>query len=143
MLQGTGTGGAAATVDELRRSGMQSSYAATVAHARNIEQLSWNELGADLVFYGLPWTMETLEILFPGASRLFDADNTLIRERLDAYFDCGGDTRRAAAQLAVHRTTLYYRLDRAQQLLGEDWAQGERRAGLQLALRLAMLIRNT
>ena len=141
-LHGTGTGGAASSLDELRRSGMQSGYAATVAHARNIEQLNWNELGADLVFYGLPWTMETLEILFPGASRLFDADNTLIRESLDAYFDCGGDTRRAAAQLAVHRTTLYYRLDRAQQLLGEDWAQGARRAGLQLALRLAMLIRN-
>ncbi|QSE94903.1 helix-turn-helix domain-containing protein [Rhodococcus pseudokoreensis] len=143
MLRGTGVGAAASDLDDLRRSGMQSSYAASIAHARKVEQLSWNELGADLVFYGLPWTTDTLEILFPGASRLFDADNSLIRESLDAYFDCGGDTRRAAAQLAVHRTTLYYRLDRAQQLLGEDWAQGERRAGLQLALRLAMLIRNT
>ncbi|MCZ4588330.1 hypothetical protein O4328_32485 [Rhodococcus opacus] len=52
-LHGTGTGGAASNLDELRRSGMQSGYAATVAHARNVEQLSWNELGADLVFYGL------------------------------------------------------------------------------------------
>ncbi|MFC9556368.1 PucR family transcriptional regulator [Rhodococcus sp. NPDC056960] len=141
-LLATGAGQTASTLDELRLSGMHSRYAATVAHARNVEQLSWNELGADVVFYGLPWTMETLEILFPGASRLLDADNSLIRESLDAYFDCGGDTRRAAGRLSVHRTTLYYRLDRAQQLLGEGWAQGERRAGLELALRLAMLIRN-
>ncbi|MFC0450156.1 PucR family transcriptional regulator [Rhodococcus jostii] len=143
MLYGTGTGSAASSLPELRQSGEQSSYAATVAHTRTVDQLGWDELGADIVFYGLPWTTNTLDILFPGASRLLEAGNTLIRESLDAYFDCGGDTRRAAARLAIHRTTLYYRLDRAREFLGPEWQQGERRYGLQSALRLAMLIRNS
>ncbi|MEN0137121.1 MAG: helix-turn-helix domain-containing protein, partial [Rhodococcus sp. (in: high G+C Gram-positive bacteria)] len=142
VLYGTGIGGAASDLDGLRRSWQQSEYAATVAHTRAVEQLSWGELGPDLAFFGVPWTTDTLEGLFPGVSRLLAPENRAIREGLDAYFDCGGDTRQAAKQLAVHRTTLYYRLDRARELLGDDWERGERRYGLQFALRLAMLIRN-
>ena len=141
MLYGTGTGSAATSLTQLPRSGEESAYAATMAHTRRVEHLAWAQLGADIAFFGLPWTTDTLEILFPGAARLLEPENRLIRESLDAYFDCGGDTRLAAAQLAIHRTTLYYRLDRAKELLGKDWHHGERRYGLQSALRLAQLIR--
>ena len=142
VVYGTGTGSPASDLDELRQSALQAAYAVRVAHARKTAQLSWSDLGTDLVFFGVPWTPATLEILFPGAMRLLDPDNALICEGLEAYLECGGDTRKAATRLAVHRTTLYYRLDRARELLGTGWEHGERRTGLHPALRLAMLLRN-
>lgn len=42
----------------------------------------------------------------------------------------------AAEELHVHRTTLYYRLDRIKELTGADLRDGATRTDLQLALRL-------
>jgi DNA-binding PucR family transcriptional regulator len=51
--------------------------------------------------------------------------------------DLGGDITAAAEALRVHRTTLYYRLDRIQELTGVDLRAGVGRTDLQLALWLA------
>ena len=54
-----------------------------------------------------------------------------------AVLDLGGDVAAAAEALRVHRTTLYYRLDRIQELTGVDLRAGHGRTDLQLALWLA------
>ena len=57
-----------------------------------------------------------------------------------AYLDHAGNVQRAAAELAVHRQTLYYRLQRIQALTGLDLADGQDRLRLHLALTLAPLV---
>lgn len=137
-----GIGPPARDVEELRSSWRRSTFAAAVAHGRGVEQLSWSDLGCDLAFFGLPWVADTVESLSPGVTPLLSSENRVLRETLETYLDCGGDTLAAATRLSVHRTTLYYRLGRVRDILGEDWSHGTRRVGLHLALRLAWLMRS-
>jgi DNA-binding PucR family transcriptional regulator len=51
--------------------------------------------------------------------------------------DLGGDVAAAAQLLHIHRTTLYYRLDKITELTGVDLRDGARRTDLQVALWLA------
>jgi len=51
--------------------------------------------------------------------------------------DLGGDVAAAAGRLYIHRTTLYYRLDRIADLIGVDLRHSAERTDLQLALWLA------
>ena len=51
--------------------------------------------------------------------------------------DCGGDIARAAARLHIHRTTLYYRIERIEALTGVNLKASPQRDDLHMALRLA------
>ena len=58
-----------------------------------------------------------------------------------AYLDHAGNVQRAAAQMGVHRQTLYYRLRRIEELTGLDLTDGRDRLRLHLAVTLAPLVR--
>ena len=51
--------------------------------------------------------------------------------------DNGGDVTASAAELHIHRTTLYYRLDRIEALTGVNLRLAAGRDDLHLALQLA------
>ena len=51
--------------------------------------------------------------------------------------DHGGDVTAAAAELHIHRTTLYYRLERIETLIGVNLRTGPARDDLHMALLLA------
>ncbi|PWI07441.1 PucR family transcriptional regulator [Streptomyces sp. NWU339] len=53
----------------------------------------------------------------------------------ETYLDCAGQAGRTAAELGVHRQTLYYRLSRVEQLTGLDLDDGEDRLLLHMALK--------
>jgi DNA-binding PucR family transcriptional regulator len=55
---------------------------------------------------------------------------------LGTFLDCAGDVRRTAAELRVHRTTLYHRLSRVEQISGLSLRDGRDRLLMHLALRL-------
>ncbi|MDK0522442.1 PucR family transcriptional regulator [Streptomyces sp. ML-6] len=57
----------------------------------------------------------------------------------EVFLDCAGQASRTAAELGVHRQTLYYRLSRIQQLTGLDLNDGEDRLLLHMALKTARL----
>nr|BFD82526.1 helix-turn-helix domain-containing protein [Streptomyces sp. Xyl84] len=57
----------------------------------------------------------------------------------EVYLDCAGQAGRTAAELGVHRQTLYYRLSRVEQLTGLDLDDGEDRLLLHMALKAARL----
>ncbi|MFI1166779.1 PucR family transcriptional regulator [Streptomyces sp. NPDC020801] len=57
----------------------------------------------------------------------------------EVYLDCAGQAGRAAAELGIHRQTLYYRLSRVEQLTGLDLDDGEDRLLLHMALKAARL----
>ncbi|NSL42838.1 CdaR family transcriptional regulator, partial [Streptomyces sp. 8P21H-1] len=53
----------------------------------------------------------------------------------EAYLDCAGQAGRTAADLGIHRQTLYYRLSRVERLTGLDLDDGEARLLLHMALK--------
>ena len=55
---------------------------------------------------------------------------------LSTFLDCAGEAQRTAAQLRIHRTTLYYRLSRIEQISGLSLRDGRDRLLAHLALRL-------
>ncbi len=60
---------------------------------------------------------------------------------LETYLDHAGDVKSTAAELWLHRTTLYYRLRRIEEVAGVDLNRGEDRLLCHVALRLSRLQR--
>lgn len=65
--------------------------------------------------------------------------HTELARTAEVFLDCAGQAGRAAAELGIHRQTLYYRLTRVQQLTGLDLSDGEDRLLLHMALKSARL----
>ncbi|MFH8453984.1 PucR family transcriptional regulator [Streptomyces fungicidicus] len=57
-------------------------------------------------------------------------------ETLCRYFDCGGNYAETAESLAIHRSTLRYRLQRIREISGHDLTDVEDRLNLQVATRV-------
>ena len=91
---------------------------------------SWPELGAWRQVAALPGPDPALAPLL--------ADPVLTRTA-DVWLDCAGSPQRAAAELCIHRQTLYYRLGRVEELTGLDLADGADRLALHLGVRAARL----
>uniref|UniRef100_UPI002F91BB5D helix-turn-helix domain-containing protein n=1 Tax=Streptomyces sp. NBC_01001 TaxID=2903713 RepID=UPI002F91BB5D len=61
-------------------------------------------------------------------------------ETLSRYFDCGGNYDETAECLAIHRSTLRYRLQRIRDISGNDLANVEDRLNLQVATRVWKIV---
>jgi PucR C-terminal helix-turn-helix domain/GGDEF-like domain len=97
----------------------------------------WGELGADRLLAGLPG--DALEDLPAGVRTLLAGGHEQLVETLETYLDHAGDAKATAAALHVHRTSLYYRLHRIEELAAVDLSSGEDRLVCHMALRLARL----
>ncbi|MET8228169.1 PucR family transcriptional regulator [Streptomyces sp. NPDC004082] len=74
---------------------------------------------------------------------LIDYDSrhhTVMVKTLSQYFDCGGNYDETAESLAIHRSTLRYRLQRIRDISGSDLANVENRLNLQVATRIWKII---
>lgn len=67
--------------------------------------------------------------------REHQASGQMLLATLETYLDLAGDAQRTATALHLHRTTLYYRLRRAAEILGLDLADGMTRTRLHLELK--------
>ena len=99
----------------------------------------WAGLGAYAAFQNLYRDPAAPERICPGVSALLDPRASTYRETLRCYLDCAGQAPQAAGKLHIHRTTLYWRLARAAELVPLDLHQGGDRLKLHLALTLADL----
>ncbi|WP_284025180.1 helix-turn-helix domain-containing protein [Arthrobacter sp. zg-Y1219] len=139
-----GSGGRADTLEETAQSYQQARTALQAVRrdrSRYGRSAAWNDLGADRILLQLP--LETMSgfDLSPGIQRLFAAKNAeMLVESVRAYLDAGGNAVEASRVLHVHRSTLYYRLDRAAEVSGLDFADGKLQRELHLELRVADLI---
>lgn len=98
----------------------------------------WDALGAYRVVWQLDRDGVTLEALHDGLPALLDAPARLDLPRtLEAFLDRGGEVQATAAALFLHRTTLYHRLQRIEELIGTSLTDGHQRTMLHLALKLA------
>ena len=138
-----GIGGAA---EELKRAWISYSQALTAVRGARLLPLldrigRWDELGSYAVLLQLPDDALT-PALVPGALRaLLEHDKAprLVRT-LRAFLDHGGSIPRTAAELHLHRTSLYYRLAQIHEITGMDLDDGDHRLQLHIGLRVADLV---
>ncbi|MEV5340007.1 helix-turn-helix domain-containing protein [Streptomyces sp. NPDC052676] len=75
----------------------------------------------------------------PVVTPLLSPTHQELARTAETYLDCAGQAGRTAAELGIHRQTLYYRLSRVEQLTGLDLDDGEDRLLLHMALKAARL----
>ncbi|SFO82426.1 PucR family transcriptional regulator [Amycolatopsis rubida] len=100
----------------------------------------WNELGP----YGLLLKLSADDLAdaaeVPALAALEQEDNHQVLVRtLETFFDHGGNIRRTAEALKIHRATLYQRLKRVEQVTGRTLGNGDDRLTLHLGLKLRTL----
>jgi DNA-binding PucR family transcriptional regulator len=111
--------------------------ASLLPHLRPIA--SWPELGVYALLAELPLERLDRSAVHPGIRALRDQDPVLA-ETLELFLDRAGDTRTVAEQLAVHRATVYHRIERVQAITGLDLEDGETRLVAHLSLKLLRLL---
>ncbi|MEU7165127.1 helix-turn-helix domain-containing protein, partial [Streptomyces morookaense] len=95
----------------------------------------WERIGAYRVLTALP-PDRTAD---PAVRPLLARTHTELARTAEVFLDCAGQAGRAAAALGIHRQTLYYRLNRVEQLTGLDLDDGEDRLLLHLSLKASRL----
>ncbi|MDQ1048807.1 helix-turn-helix domain-containing protein [Streptomyces sp. V4I2] len=95
----------------------------------------WSSIGPYRLLTSLP--PETAHD--PAVRALLSPTHHELARTAEVYLDCAGQAGRTAAELGIHRQTLYYRLSRVEQLTGLDLDDGEDRLLLHMALKGARL----
>ena len=106
---------------------------AVVRAGAELDPVSWDALGAWRLVVEAPDDL-VVTAIHPAAETLASLPRPDLLVTARTVLDLGGDVAAAAEQLHVHRTTLYYRLDRIAELTGVDLRLGRSRTDLQLAL---------
>ncbi|SDM54905.1 PucR family transcriptional regulator [Nonomuraea jiangxiensis] len=95
----------------------------------------WARLGVYRMLTQLPE-----QELHPGLEGLLDDAQYLpLLETLETYLDLAGSAVATSRALRLHRTSLYYRLQRVEELARTDLKDGGERLALHLSLKLARL----
>ncbi len=97
---------------------------------------TWDALGSWHLIVAAPDDLSPGQV-HPGADVLRGRRRGDLLLTARCVLDHGGDVTRSAEELHIHRTTLYYRLDRIEALTGVNLRLADGRDDLHLALRLA------
>jgi hypothetical protein len=112
--------------------------AATIGRAAPVAR--WRDLGVYRTLAQLPTDAEAAASLDPRLTTLLDRADAPVITTVETYLDLAGDAKAAAERLSLHRGTLYYRLQKAEQIAGVDLRSGCDRLALHLGFKLARLI---
>ncbi|MFE0420614.1 PucR family transcriptional regulator [Streptomyces tendae] len=142
-----GTGGGPVSLEEIKEAYDRACVAAWVARVTTRGSdgtLSWSDIGSWRLLARLAGRSvggsDLTADLHPGLLRLLSQDRGELVATLDAYLTTGGDVRTTADLLHLHRSTLYYRVDRISEITGANLRDGEARFELTLGLRVAALL---
>ncbi|MFD7954992.1 PucR family transcriptional regulator [Streptomyces ardesiacus] len=105
------------------------------AEARFGPVAQWTSIGAFRLLTSLPARCAA----DPAVRALLSPAHRELARTAEVYLDCAGQAGRTAAELGVHRQTLYYRLSRVEQLTGLDLDDGEDRLLLHMVLKARRL----
>jgi sugar diacid utilization regulator len=101
----------------------------------------WDTLGPYRVLAKLARDADAGDLLHPGLARLFELQSKeSLVTTLECYLDHGCDVKLTAEVLVLHRASLYYRLQRIEELTGASLRSGADRLTLHLGLKLAWLL---
>lgn len=137
-----GVGGSRENLTEAHLSLREAEAAALVAARTDGEDRDgWWELTGTRGYLALTGAAGLDALIEPVAlRRLRESDRAgRLRRTLEAYLDSGCDARAAANLLGLHRSTLYTRLRRIEEIAGIDLDRGETRMLLHVALSAASL----
>lgn len=100
----------------------------------------WSELGADQLLLRLPLDrLGPADLPRPVRTLLAGPNGLELARTVESYLDHGGDAQATARSLSIHRSTLYYRLDRVAAITGTDVRAGAARHTFHTGLRVATL----
>ncbi|MFF8358009.1 PucR family transcriptional regulator [Streptomyces chartreusis] len=108
---------------------------AALAEPRLGPVAEWSLIGP----YRLLTSLSPQPVQDPVIAPLLSPAQQELARTAEVYLDCAGQAGRTAAELGIHRQTLYYRLSRVEQLTGLDLDDGEDRLLLHMALKGARL----
>ncbi|KAB2592139.1 PucR family transcriptional regulator [Streptomyces arboris] len=136
------TGGIAAPrrgLDALPASWREATAAARAARAetRFGPVARWSAIGPYRLLTALPGT--GTDPADPAVASLLTPLHKELAHTAEVFLDCAGQASRTAAELGIHRQTLYYRLSRIEQITGLDLGDGEDRLLLHMAVKRARL----
>lgn len=138
-----GVGGARSHLADVHGSYTDARHAAEVARVVRVlgPVVHHGELGVYGLLAELP-TRRLADNLHPGVRRLLDRDTggDALVHTVETYLDNAGEVKRTSDQLHIHRTSLYYRLKRVQEITGLDLSVGDDRLALQLGMKIARLV---
>jgi sugar diacid utilization regulator len=130
-----GVSGPAAGLIDLATAQRQASIACSLTEGDAVA--CWSRLSADALLAQLASPAPPGMIIPAGVLALLaDPAAPVLVPTLETFLDCAGEVQRAARELGVHRTTLYYRLGRAEQISGLSLRDGRDRLLLHLVLGL-------
>ena len=138
-----GIGGIQPNLSEARASWLEARLATRVGEAvpalRPIA--AWSELGVYRLLACGPDKALASAVLDPAVLRLLeeDADSDL-RDTALAYLAAAGNVQDTATALGVHRQTVYYRVQKIEQVTGLDLSRGDHRLVLHLGLVMAPFV---
>jgi hypothetical protein len=132
-----GEGDAVPELSDVRASHRRALQALRVAIDRGLDLARWDELRAYRLLAALPPT--AFDDVPDGLKRLLEGGHEQLVLTLETYLDHAGDVKSTAAELWLHRTSLYYRLRRIEEIAGVDLNRGEDRLLCHVALRLSRL----
>jgi PucR C-terminal helix-turn-helix domain len=109
-------------------------------------ETTWTELGSwrTVAVLAQGYTnnpADLVPLIHPGILSLIREGRGDLVHTLDVYLGHGGDARKTAATLHLHRSSLYYRLEKLSEAVGGDLHDGDARFELRLGIRLAYLAR--
>jgi sugar diacid utilization regulator len=136
-----GTGTSVPNARDMYLTYRQARTAARVARVLGLGAVvPWDDLGVYRLLAELPPEQVNDESLHPALAKL-DAhdDGAQLLQTLETYLDNAGDVRLTADQLFLHRSTLYHRLSRIEELGVVNLKSGSDRLDLHLSLKLAHL----
>ncbi|MDG9723972.1 MULTISPECIES: PucR family transcriptional regulator [unclassified Streptomyces] len=118
---------------ELGAAWQEASAAARAARAESRfgPVAEWTSIGAFRLLTALP----ARSAHDPAVRALLSPAHRELARTAEVYLDRAGQAGRTAAELGIHRQTLYYRLSRVEQLTGLDLDDGEDRLLLHMALK--------
>jgi hypothetical protein len=138
---GMGSASPARGDDDLRGAADEAAIAASLAAAlpQFHPAVDARDLGGWLLLASSSASPSHLRIISPAAHALRTHRDQSQRLTIETYLDVGANVVAACEILFLHRTTLYYRLERMPDVVKEALADGVKRSALHLALKLVRL----
>ena len=137
-----GIGGIRADLTQARESWLEARLAVRAAEA--VEAMrpiaAWPELGVLRLLACGPDKALASAVLDPAVRRLLGQNDPELRLTALAFLEAGGNVQETAAALHVHRQTVYYRVQKIEQITGLTLSRGDHRLVLHLGLTLAPFV---
>ncbi|MFG6446070.1 helix-turn-helix domain-containing protein [Microbacterium sp. P06] len=140
-ILGIGSASPSRGADDLRVAADEAAIAASLAAA--LPQFhpvaDASELGGWLLLASASANPAQLHVISPAAHALYSRGDENQRVTIETYLDVGANVVSACQILFVHRTTLYYRLERMPEVVKSALNDGIKRSTLHMALKLIRL----